>query len=134
MLQFIVRATVIIVAFGVMVFLGYEFRMAISPPASDVRGAELQVVCRKCDHVEVAKVTQIRATFCTKCGNPVLWGSQHFPELLGLAGDVGGKALFHRHAGAICYVDVETASINVDVDTPDALQELGIRGDREPRE
>jgi len=72
--------------------------------------------------------------FGTKRGNPVLWGSQHFPELLGLAGDVGGKALFHRHAGAICYVDVETASINVDVDTPDALQELGIRGDREPRE
>ena len=54
-------------------------------------------------------------------GNPVLWGAQHFPELRALAGDVGGKALFQRHASAICYVDVESASVNLDVDTPDAL-------------
>jgi molybdenum cofactor cytidylyltransferase len=70
--------------------------------------------------------------FGRKRGNPVLWGSQHFPELLALAGDVGGKALFHRHAAAICYVDVESASVNIDVDTPDALHELGIQGEGEP--
>ena len=67
-------------------------------------------------------------------GNPVLWGAQHFPELLALAGDVGGKALFQRHASAICYVDVESASVNLDVDTPDALQELAIQGDGKPTE
>ncbi len=39
-----------------------------------------------------------------KRGNPILWSSRHFPELLGLAGDVGGKGL----------------------DTPDVLRELGI--------
>jgi molybdenum cofactor cytidylyltransferase len=64
--------------------------------------------------------------FGRKRGNPVLWGSQHFPELLALAGDVGGKVLFHRHAAAICYVDVESASVNIDVDTPNALHELSI--------
>lgn len=62
-------------------------------------------------------------TFGRKRGNPVLWGSQHFPELLALAGDVGGKALFHRHAAAICYVDVEGPGVNIDVDTPNALHE-----------
>ena len=67
-------------------------------------------------------------------GNPVLWGAQHFPELLALAGDVGGKALFQRHASEICYVDVESASVNLDVDTPDALQELAIHGDGKPTE
>ena len=67
-------------------------------------------------------------------GNPVLWGAQHFPELLALAGDVGGKALFQRHASAICYVDVESANVNLDVDTPDALQELAIHGDGKPTE
>ena len=72
--------------------------------------------------------------FGGKRGNPVLWGAQHFPELLALAGDVGGKALFRRHAGAICYVDVESASVNIDVDTQDALQALGIQGRGEPTE
>jgi len=63
-------------------------------------------------------------TFGRKRGNPVLWGSQHFPELLALSGDVGGKALFHRHAAAICYVDVESPGVNIDVDTPNASREV----------
>jgi molybdenum cofactor cytidylyltransferase len=66
--------------------------------------------------------------FGRKRGNPVLWGSRHFPELRQLTGDVGGKALFHRHAEAICYVDVESAAVNIDIDTPEALHELGIDG------
>ena len=69
--------------------------------------------------------------FGGKRGNPVLWGARHFSELLALSGDVGGKALFERHATAICYVNVESASVNTDVDTPDALQKLGIQGDSE---
>jgi molybdenum cofactor cytidylyltransferase len=64
--------------------------------------------------------------FGRKRGNPVLWSSRHFPELRQLSGDVGGKALFHTHAAAICYVDVESASVNIDVDTPEALHQLGI--------
>ena len=66
--------------------------------------------------------------FGRKRGNPVLWGSRHFPELRQLSGDVGGKALFHRHTEAICYVDVESAAVNIDIDTPEALHELGIDG------
>ena len=66
--------------------------------------------------------------FGRKRGNPVLWGSRHFPELRQLTGDVGGKALFHRHAEAICYVDVESAAVNIDIDTPEALHDLGIDG------
>jgi molybdenum cofactor cytidylyltransferase len=64
--------------------------------------------------------------FGRKRGNPVLWGSHHFPELRQLSGDVGGKALFHKHPEAICYVDVQSAAVNIDVDTPEALHELGI--------
>lgn len=66
--------------------------------------------------------------FGRKRGNPVLWASRHFPELRQLSGDVGGKALFHRHPEAICYVDVESAAVNIDIDTPEALHELGIDG------
>jgi len=71
--------------------------------------------------------------FGSKRGNPVLWGSQHFPELLALRGDVGGKALFHRHSSSICYVDVESPGVHVDVDTPEALHELEIDEDRDTR-
>ncbi len=67
--------------------------------------------------------------FGRKRGNPVLWAAQHFPELMALSGDIGGKALFHRHSAAICFVDVESGGIHIDVDTPDAMHELGI-GDR----
>jgi molybdenum cofactor cytidylyltransferase len=69
--------------------------------------------------------------FGRKRGNPVLWSSEHFPELLALAGDVGGKAIWHRRAEAICYVDVGSAGIHIDVDTPEALLELGIDGHHE---
>ena len=67
--------------------------------------------------------------FGRKRGNPVLWAARHFAELRQLSGDVGGKALFHQHDDAICYVDVKTAAINIDVDTPENLHELGIDGD-----
>ena len=64
--------------------------------------------------------------FGRKRGNPVLWAARHFPELEQLSGDVGGKALFHQHSEAICYVDVSSAAVNIDVDTPESLHQLGI--------
>ena len=64
--------------------------------------------------------------FGRKRGNPVLWGAEHLPELRALVGDVGGKVIWQRHPASICYVDVESAGVNIDVDTPEALQELGI--------
>lgn len=70
--------------------------------------------------------------FGTKRGNPVLWRAQHFPELLALAGDVGGKALFAGRAAAIRYVEVESPGVHIDVDTPDTLQGHTIEGDGEP--
>lgn len=70
--------------------------------------------------------------FGRKRGNPVLFGARHFPELRRLGGDVGGKVLFHRHSEAICYVDVTSAAVNIDIDTPEALEELGIDVRNEP--
>jgi len=64
--------------------------------------------------------------FGGKRGNPVLWSSIHFPELCTLTGDVGGKRLFHRHSAAVCYANVEDAGVSIDLDTPEALDTLGI--------
>lgn len=57
-------------------------------------------------------------------GNPVLWGRDHFPALLTLDGDVGGRALFDRRADAIVEVVCDDATVLVDADTPDALSVL----------
>ncbi|MFA9411034.1 MAG: NTP transferase domain-containing protein [Deltaproteobacteria bacterium] len=125
--------------------IGSSVRVGVAALGDDVDGAlvaladmpwvNAEVINRLIDAFTSASEPSIFIPrFGGQRGNPVLWGAQHFPELLALAGDVGGKALFQRHASAICYVDVESASVNLDVDTPDALQELAIQGDGKPTE
>ena len=125
--------------------IGSSVRVGVAALGDDVDGAlvaladmpwvNAEVINRLIDAFTSASEPSIFIPrFGGQRGNPVLWGAQHFPELLALAGDVGGKALFQRHASAICYVDVESASVNLDVDTPDALQELAIQGVGKPTE
>ena len=57
-------------------------------------------------------------------GNPVLWARAHFPELMRLQGDAGAKRLIAAHRDAVREVELGTARILADVDTPDELQRL----------
>lgn len=57
-------------------------------------------------------------------GNPVLWPARFFPELLQLDGDAGAKRLIGTHAANVREVDLGTAAIFADIDTPEALAEL----------
>ena len=52
-------------------------------------------------------------------GNPVVWGRAHWPALMALTGDLGGKALLSH----LDVIEVPTANDGVltDVDTPEAL-------------
>jgi molybdenum cofactor cytidylyltransferase len=54
-------------------------------------------------------------------GNPVLWGSRYFPEMMELTGDVGAKPLMARHEAQLIEVEVTTDSIFRDVDAPEDL-------------
>lgn len=54
-------------------------------------------------------------------GNPVLWARSHFPALLRLTGDIGGRQLFPRLGGEIREVPVGGRGVLMDVDTPAAL-------------
>jgi molybdenum cofactor cytidylyltransferase len=56
-----------------------------------------------------------------KRGNPVLWSKQFFPEMTGLAGDVGAKHLIGEHAELVAEVEMDDDAVLVDIDTPDAL-------------
>jgi molybdenum cofactor cytidylyltransferase len=59
-----------------------------------------------------------------KRGNPVLWASRFLPEMAELAGDVGAKHLIGEHAELVAEVEMDSDSVLVDIDTPDALAAL----------
>ena len=62
-----------------------------------------------------------------KRGNPVLWARRFFPEMIEIAGDVGAKHLIGEHAELVAEVEMDSDSVLVDIDTPDALAELRAR-------
>ncbi len=55
-------------------------------------------------------------------GNPVLIDRTMFPEVMQLTGDVGCRALFARHPGAILNVEVEDEGILLDIDNQEDYQ------------
>jgi molybdenum cofactor cytidylyltransferase len=59
-----------------------------------------------------------------KRGNPVLWARRFFSEMADLAGDVGARHLIGEYADLVCEVEMDTDSVLVDIDTPEALAEL----------
>lgn len=59
-------------------------------------------------------------------GNPVLWSRRFFPELMAVAGDKGGREILADYPDAIAEVELGAAAA-VDIDTPEALREIGGR-------
>lgn len=53
--------------------------------------------------------------------NPVLWPRRLFPRLMELSGDSGAKQLIADLAADVCTVQVATAKVFMDIDTPEAL-------------
>lgn len=56
-------------------------------------------------------------------GNPCVFPSRFFPELLALSGDRGGSAVIRAHEDALRLLEVEAREL-ADVDTPQALKQL----------
>jgi molybdenum cofactor cytidylyltransferase len=55
-------------------------------------------------------------------GNPVLFDRAVFPDLMRLEGDVGGRAVFHKHR--VEYLPWHDDRLLLDVDTPEMYQRL----------
>ena len=64
-------------------------------------------------------------TWQGKRGNPVLFARRFFAEMQEVAGDTGARALIGEHAEAVCEVPMDDDAVLLDVDTPEALAELG---------
>ena len=59
-----------------------------------------------------------------KLGNPVLWGREHFADLMALTGDRGARSLIEARRDHIVEVAVTHDGILLDADTPEALAEI----------
>ena len=55
-----------------------------------------------------------------KRGNPCVFPQAYFDELLGLSGDIGGRAVIERHGDRLILFEVEPSEL-IDIDTPDDL-------------
>jgi molybdenum cofactor cytidylyltransferase len=60
-------------------------------------------------------------------GNPVLWSSSYFAEIVQLNGDAGAKQLIAQHRSHVIEVPVRSDGIFVDVDTPADLARLNMK-------
>jgi molybdenum cofactor cytidylyltransferase len=59
-----------------------------------------------------------------KRGNPILWSHQFFVEMMALTGDSGARKLIDEHADLVTEIEMDSDSVLIDIDTPDALAEL----------
>jgi molybdenum cofactor cytidylyltransferase len=60
-------------------------------------------------------------------GNPVLWGTAYFAEMMRISGDVGAKQLIAQYQERVTEVAVGSNGIFADVDTPSDLARLKTR-------
>jgi molybdenum cofactor cytidylyltransferase len=63
-------------------------------------------------------------------GNPVLFDRMLFPALLAIQGDQGARPVLQTHRQQIHLVDVADNGVLLDLDTPDAYQQLWDRRQR----
>ncbi|NQU16411.1 MAG: nucleotidyltransferase family protein [Desulfobacteraceae bacterium] len=59
-----------------------------------------------------------------KRSHPVVFSRELYPELRGLRGDVGARALFEKYDHKVCLVEPESAYDDRDIDTPDDYAQL----------
>ena len=63
-----------------------------------------------------------------KRGNPVLFAAHLIPELREVEGDAGAKHVIGAHSDEVAEVEISSARIFADVDTPEALERLKREG------
>ncbi len=87
-----------------------------------VTGAMMQQIIGAYDPAEGRLIV---APACRgKVGNPVLWDRRFFPDILGLAGDVGARRLLDRHAAHVAVEELGDDAVLRDFDTVESLASL----------
>ena len=55
---------------------------------------------------------------------PVLWSKRFFAEMGDISGDVGARHLIGAYPESICEVEMTGKDVLIDIDTPEALENL----------
>lgn len=76
------------------------------------------------DRYEQSGARIVRPRYGGVPGNPVLWDATFFEELMAQEGDQGGRSLLQVHVDQIAWLDLPDASLQTDVDTPEAYAAL----------
>lgn len=71
-------------------------------------------------------------SYAGRRGNPWLWPSGCFPDLIQLTGDVGGRALLETAAAPVQAVGMDDDAVLRDIDTPADLADLNCRWRAKP--
>lgn len=69
--------------------------------------------------------TILRPSHAGQPGHPVIFGRAFWPELATLSGNVGAKALIHRHAAHYRKHEVQDAGTLIDIDAPEDIAHQG---------
>lgn len=78
-----------------------------------------QIIDQVVDEFRHGRSPIVVPTFQEKWGNPVLFASAFFPELMALTGDQGGRTVARKHLDSVKAISVESAAILADIDTPE---------------
>ena len=68
------------------------------------------------------KSSIVMPSYDGKVGNPVVFGSIYFPELIQVSGDAGGRSVVRRHQDQTIEVPVTDPAVLADIDTPEELK------------
>jgi len=77
--------------------------------------------------IETKQATEKRiigALYHGKRGNPTLFDTSLFPELLEMTGDEGGRKVIERHSQEMAMLEMGDDIPNYDVDTWEAYQQV----------
>ena len=96
-----------------------EFHGSFKPETSKPKTSK-----RETGKPESARPQIVIPTYRGFRGNPVLLDHTVFPELQGLSGDVGCRAIFGDHTGGIYRLPVDDAGILLDIDSPEDLEKI----------
>ncbi len=92
---------------------------------SDMPGVDAETLDRLISAFDPAEGAEIVVpTWQGKRGNPVLWASRFFKDLMAVSGDAGGRHLIGANSELVVEIEVG-AAVALDVDTPQALAEIG---------
>lgn len=73
---------------------------------------------------QASNTSIVAPLYSGKRGNPVLFASSLFPELVEVVGDEGGRSVVERHKQELATVEVSDIAANYDMDTWEAYQEV----------